>query len=122
VSAIYPLHRSDLVAREIEDELVLFDAADEIVHVLNATARLVWHLCDAQHTPDDMAQVLRTHFAIPLDCDVLADVTETLAVFSTKGLLQDPERALTAQAESDSRPLADSPADCKEGASAHEAG
>jgi len=73
----------------------------------------VWHLCDAQHTPGDMAQVLRTRFAIPLDRDALADVAETLAVFSSKGLLQSPERTLTDQAESDSGPLADSPASGK---------
>ena len=91
MTAIYPLHRTDLLTNETEGELVLFDAADEVVHILNPTARLVWDLCDAQHTPDDMAQVLRAHFAIPLDRDVLADVEETLAVFSAKGMLGSPE-------------------------------
>ena len=91
MTAMYPLQASDLLASELEGELVLFNSAEEVVHVLNPTAKLVWDLCDGQHTTDDIAQALRAHYAIPPDRDVLADVTETLGVFSAKGLLRSPE-------------------------------
>ena len=54
--------------------------------------------------------------------DVLTEVVETLAVFSTKGLLQNPARVLTTQAESNPRPFADNHMNRKKGASAHERG
>ena len=114
-----PLHRSDLLASQLENELVLFDEAEEVVHVLNTTAKLVWELCDAHHTIDDMAQALRAQFAIPSDRDVLADVTETLALFSAKGLLQSPKRLVT-PAEPDARPAEDNSSMPEKGASPHE--
>ena len=83
-----PTKRDDLLISEIGGDLILYNTADEAVHVLNPTARVVWELCDAQHTADDMAQALRASFDIPPDRDVLADVAETLAAFSTKGLLR----------------------------------
>ena len=113
MTAIYPVHRTDLVASELEDELILFNEAKEVVHVLNTTARVVWDLCDAQHTIEDMAHALRAQFAIPSEHDVLADVTETLALFSAKGLLRNPEPALTTRPEPHPIPAEDNPTRCK---------
>lgn len=119
MTASCPLHRSDLLASELEHELVLFDEADEVVHVLNTTAKLVWELCDARHTIDDIAQALRAQFAIPSDRDVLADVTETLALFSAKGLLQSPKRVVT-PADPDAGPAVEKPSVHEKGAISHE--
>ena len=86
-----PLKNSSLLSSEVDDEMILYNGAFEVVHVLNATAKLVWELCDAQHNPEDMARIVRKRFLIQPDRDVLADVVSTLAVFSEKGLLQNSE-------------------------------
>ena len=119
MTPIYPLRRTDLQASDVVDELILYDEAGRAVHVLNPTARLVWDLCDAQHTSEDMAQALRARFAIPPDRDVLADVTGTLAVFSAKALLQSPKPELLPESQEDHRPGADD-LTRKKGAGAHE--
>ena len=86
-----PHQNTNLLVSEVDDELILHSGAMEVLHVLNPTARLVWDLCDAQHSPEDIAESMRSRFSIPQDHDVLADVMETLRVFSERGLLQKPE-------------------------------
>jgi hypothetical protein len=87
----YPLQNMDLLTSEVDDELILYNSTFEVLHVLNPTAKLVWELCDAQHSPEEMAMIMRERFLIQPERDVLADVMNTLAVFTEKGLLQNTE-------------------------------
>ena len=87
MNAAMPLRNPDITLQDIGNEVVLYSATADAVHVLNPTAKLIWELCDGQHTLVDIEQALQTHFAIPADRDVMADIRQTLATFNQKGLL-----------------------------------
>ena len=83
-----PQRRSDLLEKPLGDETLLYDADGGVIHVLNATAQVVWALCDGEHTSEEMAQTLADQFDLGDQfIDLATDVQETLAVFAQKGLL-----------------------------------
>jgi PqqD family protein of HPr-rel-A system len=81
---------ASVILKEMGGETILYDSRNQAVHVLNPTARLIWELCDGDHTEQAIEQVLKSHFAVPEGHDVGQDVQRTLALFSAQGLLQDP--------------------------------
>jgi PqqD family protein of HPr-rel-A system len=54
-TASKPKVRTDLDIVELDDELVLYDPARDEVHYLNATAALVFQLCDGSATVKELA-------------------------------------------------------------------
>jgi hypothetical protein len=82
-----PLRNPDITLQDVGDEVVLYSAAADAVHVLNPTAKLIWQRCDGRHTLADIEQTLRANFTIPPDRDVMADIRQTLETFAGKGLL-----------------------------------
>jgi hypothetical protein len=58
------------------------------VHALNPTARLIWDLCDGNHTLADIEAALRDAFEVPAGTDLTTDILRTLEVFQRKGLLR----------------------------------
>jgi hypothetical protein len=85
-----PIRRSGITVKNLGHETLLYSAEGEAIHVLNATAQLIWELCDGKHTVTDIEQSLRTSFSVPAEQDVMADVRRTLETFNDKGLLQQP--------------------------------
>lgn len=90
MSGVNPQRRTDLVVAELVNQSVLYNSQRQLVHVLNGTAKLVWEMCDGQHSPEQMVERLRQEFAVPADRDVLADVLAVLDVFAAKELLAAP--------------------------------
>ena len=88
VKILRPIRKSNIMVKDIGDETLIYSLEQEKVHVLNPTARLIWKLCDGQHSLADMEEVLRARFVIATDHDVIDDVKQTLRVFATQGLLQ----------------------------------
>ncbi len=83
-----PQRRSDLLEKPLGDETLLYDADGGEIHVLNATAQVIWSLCDGEHTPAEMTQTLAAQFELGDQAiDLTGDVKETLTVFAQKGLL-----------------------------------
>ena len=76
-----------ITQQTIGDETLLLDAKGGEVHVLNATALIIWQLCDGEHTLEMMASALRDQFALQGVDTVEQDVGQTLKLFSDKGLL-----------------------------------
>lgn len=90
-----PTRREDVISKNIdEQETMLYDPETETLYVLNATAELVWELCDGGHTPADMVVSIRAQYTDAQDDDVLDDVSRTLEIFATRGLLQTVEAAV----------------------------
>ncbi|MBI2880758.1 MAG: PqqD family protein [Candidatus Tectomicrobia bacterium] len=82
-----PSRRSDVFDRPLEEEAVLYDPADSVMHTLNATAALIWRLCDGTHTPEEIARGVCEKY----DGDperVLKDVHSTLEQLHRKKLLK----------------------------------
>jgi len=86
-----PIRRQDVVQRHVDDgETVLYDPLTESLHILNATARLIWESCDGEHTPADVTRTIRARYATADGTDVLHDVEKTLQRLTKRGLLQAP--------------------------------
>ncbi len=84
-----PLRRQDVTCRQLDKaETMLFDPETEALHILNPTARLIWELCDGEHTTEDIVAAIKAQYTDTKDRDVLSEVQETLSTFTTQGLLQ----------------------------------
>ena len=81
-----PTRRPDLMARALDDELVIFDRDTNQVHRLNTTAAYVWNSCDGRHTPSEIATNLASDFDRAQDA-VYGDVVEVLNTMTRLGLL-----------------------------------
>ena len=75
-----PLRRDGFLTQKLDDEIVLFDPSQTQALCLNATASLIWGLCDGETTVAEMVQLLRDAF--PDAPDVATDVHEALGLFS----------------------------------------
>ena len=84
---LMPMRRSDTLAEYLAQETLVYVAADEAVHVLNPTARLLWELCDGQHDLDAMVTHIRAAFQVSADVDLRTDVEAALRLFAAKSLL-----------------------------------
>lgn len=82
-----PKRKTDWAQLDLGDEAILYTSTAEEIHLLNPTARVIWELCDGEHTLEDMAQALQSAFAVPEGTDLMADVARVLQTFATKGLL-----------------------------------
>ncbi len=82
-----PRRRADIIAREMEDEILLYDPQQNSTHLLNPTAAAIWELCDGTRTPEEMAEeIVRV---LPADRPtILSDVKRIIREFSENGLLQ----------------------------------
>jgi len=64
---IVPPARKNLLLRELEDEVLVYDSGRNVAHCLNRTAALVWQLCDGKTSIADMLRVLQNESSIPVD-------------------------------------------------------
>ncbi len=83
-----PIRKPEITVKDIGGETLLYSTKAEVIHVLNATAKLIWELCDGEHTVEDIERVIRSSFAVADDYNVAADIQRTLQVFADKELLQ----------------------------------
>jgi hypothetical protein len=58
MSGQHPTTVGGLEVNEADDGLVVYDPATEMVHHLNASAALIFELCDGWRDPDAIARIL----------------------------------------------------------------
>ena len=83
-----PIRKSEITVKDIGGETLLYGNNQKILHVLNSTAKVVWDLCDGQHSLTEIEQALRSNFSVPVDHDVMVDIEKTIESFASKDLLQ----------------------------------
>ena len=83
-----PLQKSNLIIKDLGDEFLIYSAEHKELHVINPTARLIWDMCDGNHTINDIKTEIQTRFAIPPDRDIISDIHSTLDTFCKKGLIE----------------------------------
>lgn len=83
-----PVRKPGVMARDIGDELFLYEVGGREIHILNPTARLVWELCDGEHAVVDMEQAIKARYSVPQGHDVTADIRPALELLARKGLLR----------------------------------
>ena len=87
IDSMFFAARKDLTLKEVGGDLVLYDPANQDVHVLNASAARVFQLCDGSHAPEDIAKALVESFdGVEYD-QACEDVETTLHVLETKHLV-----------------------------------
>lgn len=86
-----PYQKPGIEVKVIGSETLLCNTSGEEIHVLNATAAMIWQLCDGQHNPQEMERAIREEFSIATETDVLADIEHTLLIFRNKNLLASSE-------------------------------
>lgn len=59
-----PRQAATLEVNEADDGLVIYDPANDMVHHLNATASVVFDLCDGNRDADDIAGVLAEAYGL----------------------------------------------------------
>jgi PqqD family protein of HPr-rel-A system len=84
---VLPRVREDVLSREVEDELLLYDPRSGETLLLNASAAVIADLCDGERDPEAIARAILD--AVP-DADaaiVRADVHKTIDELRAKGML-----------------------------------
>jgi hypothetical protein len=81
-----PAVADHLDVHEVDDGLVVYDARTDRVHYLNATAALVFSLCDGQRTPAELAALVAT--AWHLDRSPLDEVRDCIARLRVEAVLR----------------------------------
>lgn len=84
-----PKRKAEVLMKEIGRETILYSDTDEALHVLNSTAKLIWMDCDGEHSFAEVEGEIREHFTVPAERDVMADILNTIEIFTSKGLLED---------------------------------
>lgn len=84
---------TNIVEQQLGDEILLYNATGEVVHILNRPAYRIWQRCDGRHTLADIASDLRQAFDVPPDTDLDQAIRDTLQMLDQKQLLQSPEPA-----------------------------
>jgi PqqD family protein of HPr-rel-A system len=83
-----PKLRPDLVRRDLEDDLLLFDPRCGEVHLLNVTAAAVAEMCDGQTSVPEMARELVAALSVDA-ATVEADLDRILGEFAAKELMDE---------------------------------
>lgn len=80
--------RRDLAAKQVGAELMIYDSANKVIHVLNTAAATIFQLCDGSHTPEEIAKALEETFDDVERVQAYEDVKRTLEVLEAKQLLE----------------------------------
>lgn len=85
--ATLPLARTnEIVTKEIDGELLIYDSTRDEAHCLNPSAAKIWKLCDGRTTVPEMAVSLSRTSKVRIDESVIHSGLKQLSV---RGLLAD---------------------------------
>lgn len=80
--------RGDVVTKQVGAELMIYDSANKVIHVLNTAAAKIFQLCDGSHTPEEIAKALEESFDGVEQLQAYEDVKRTLDVLEAKNLVR----------------------------------
>ena len=88
MTTYYPLCAfENLQVEEAGLEVIVFDSKTKTFHLLNTTAHSILKACNGQNTITDIAAIISNGLEAEDFDSVVADVTETIKSFESKGLL-----------------------------------
>ena len=83
----YPTQQAGLSEQRIGDELYVYGENGETLIVLNATATLIWSLCDGTHPETAMLDLLRDLYPDIKPSVLRSDLEDCLRGFREKGMI-----------------------------------
>lgn len=84
---VLPPRRNDIVAEELDGEVILFDPQSGNTYRLNQTAFAVWRACNGRATAREIAAQLMQAYEVDLTT-VLDHVEQTVALFAQSQLFR----------------------------------
>jgi PqqD family protein of HPr-rel-A system len=83
-----PRRRSDVLELDMGDGAILYDNEARLIHHLNPSATLIWHLCDGSGSADDLARDIAEEYS--LDPGRVGEQVRTvIAELDALGLVED---------------------------------
>jgi hypothetical protein len=91
-----PAKCADVLELDMGDGLILYNHDSSLVHHLNPSAALVWHLCDGEASVGDLAAEISAEYQLK-QVEVREQVAAVIAEFDALDLVEDaalprPER------------------------------
>ena len=83
----FPQARVDLRSVDLGSEILIYDERNDAVHLLNATARRIWQLCDGAHEVSDIVDEIGRLFPHVGATQVSDDVQRTLEQLTEKKII-----------------------------------
>ncbi|HEX9756204.1 MAG TPA: PqqD family peptide modification chaperone [Nitrospiria bacterium] len=80
--------KKEIVQQDLGNELMLYDAQKDEVHILNGTAKIVWEGLVVGETEEQLEMRLRERFLIGKDRDLFLDIRNIIGEFKEKGLVK----------------------------------
>jgi hypothetical protein len=77
----------DIIARQMQEEILLYDSKKDSTHLLNPTAAAIWEMCDGTRTPEEIAKEILQVLSADRKT-VRTDVERIIREFSENGLLR----------------------------------
>ena len=81
-----PLHSDGVDIHDVDDGLVVYDAATDRVHYLNQSATVIFELCNGERTTEQIAELVRA--AWELDTPPSEAVAECLERLLTEQVVR----------------------------------
>jgi PqqD family protein of HPr-rel-A system len=83
-----PRKCADVLDLDMGDGLVLFNRGSSLVHHLNPSAALVWHLCDGEGSVEQLSRDIAAEYAMDRR-EVQEQVAQLVGEFEALGLVDD---------------------------------
>lgn len=83
-----PRSRPTVLALDMGDGVILYDDDSSLVHHLNHSAAIVWHLCDGSATIAQLVEDISAEFGVPVD-ELAPQVARTVGELEVLGLVTD---------------------------------
>jgi len=82
-----PKRRENITIQDLGDETLIYDPEKENVHILNATAKAIWDLCNGENSIEDIQKNLINLFPGVSQDDLLSDISTTINDFKDKNII-----------------------------------
>jgi PqqD family protein of HPr-rel-A system len=84
------IRAADVLELDMEDGLIVYDRGSSLVHHLNPSARIVWHLCDGSTTIGQLATDIAEQYGLESE-QVTAQVSGLVAELEALGLVEEAD-------------------------------
>ncbi|MGH2660508.1 MAG: HPr-rel-A system PqqD family peptide chaperone [Actinomycetota bacterium] len=91
-----PRKRADVLELDMGDGVILYDNESSLVHHLNPSAALMWHMCDGSGSISDLARDISEEYGLERRT-IHGQVTTVIAEFDALGLVEDAREQLEAR-------------------------
>jgi len=77
----------DIIEHPFESDLMLYQTEKDDVHVLNPTARVIYHQYKSTKSLEEIEKALRERFKIDPELDIRGDIENCIAELKQKQLI-----------------------------------